>query len=234
MKIMIGVNTLTAVEQPVYANHMQFFFRLGRNTEHEFAMNTPRRMSIDRMRNMTAKIALEQEYDYVLFIDDDVVIPINSLQKLIDADKDIIAGWTLIRGYPFQNMFFKYQEGKLSHLQEFEPDSNGLVEVDAVGFSYALIKCSLLRKVNPTWFVTGPYNTEDIYFCIKAKTVVPETSIFVDTTIKTWHILGPEMIGIENRETYSEYYKKTFPELIDPIHLIDRDEEYLKMVKSES
>jgi hypothetical protein len=238
MKFMIGINTLTAVDQPIYSNHCQFWYHLGVNfppPEHRFAFHSPRRMSIDRMRNMTAKLALELEMDYVLFIDDDVVIPIHSLEKLVKSNKDVIAGWTIIRGHPFQNMFFKYEDvekRKLMHLQKFKADEEGLVEVDAVGFSYALIKCDLLKRVPPPWFLTGPYNTEDIYFCIKAKEFVSNVSIFVDTTIKTWHLLGPELIGPDNRDNYKEYFERQFPEsCIEENPSVDRGEDYLKEIK---
>lgn len=234
-KILIGINTLTAVEQPAYSNHLQYFFRLGRETQHTFAINTPRRMSIDRMRNMTAKIALENEMDYVLFIDDDVIIPINSLQTMIDADCDIIAGWTIIRGHPFENMFFQFDgEGGLVPDQDPKIAEDGLIHCAAVGFSYCLIKCELLKKVNPPFFVTGTHNTEDIYFCMKARQRVSNLKIAVHPEIKTYHIVGPEMVGPQNRENYKLYIEQTWPELVKQETPADRGEEYLERVKSAS
>ena len=243
MKCMIGVNTLTSVEQPVYANHCQFWYHLGKNfpPPHGFALNSPRRMSIDRMRNMTAKIALEWEADYLMFIDDDIVIPIDSFPKMLAHDKDIVAGWTIIRGHPFFNMFFRFidkEEKKLKQCQHWEQNEivNNCIDVDAVGFSCALIKTSLLKKVPPPWFVTGPYNTEDIYFCIKAKEFVPNVSIVVDLSIKTAHALGTEYIDPDNLENYKTYFEKQFPEMIvhDPDDKVkDRGDDYLAKIKEE-
>lgn len=240
MKILVGINTLTAIDQPVYSNHIQFFFRLGRHFDESttFAIMTPRRLSIDRMRNMCAKLALEAEYDYILFIDDDVIVPINCLQKMIDADKDIIAGHTIIRGYPFNSMIFKHppsgNKGELVHYNEWKPeelDERGLLNVDAVGFSCCLIKVSLLKKLSPPFFVTGTGHTEDIYFCMKARQFVPETTIFVDTTIETVHCLGSEYIGPVNRKDYEEYYKKTYNDFdAPPADSGDRGEDYLKSI----
>lgn len=225
MKMLIGINTLSAIDQPVYANHIQFFFRLGRHFPETdtFAIMTPRRFSIDRMRNMAAKLALEAEYDYILFIDDDVIVPIDCLKKMLAADKDIVAGHTLIRGYPFNSMIFKHptpeEKGQLIHYNEWkdaELDEKGLLNVDAVGFSCCLIKTSLLRKLSPPFFVTGPNHTEDIYFCMKARQFVPETSIFVDPSIKTMHNLGSEYIGPDNKQFYHDYYVKTYNDFDDP------------------
>lgn len=237
LRIMVGVNTLNAIEQPVYSNHCQFWFRLGRHFKDtvDFVINTPRRMSIDRMRNMTAKLALEAECDYLMFIDDDVIIPIGCLEKMIAADKDIIAGWTIIRGYPYDNMFFKYTDTERNALQvynKFETDSDGLVKCDAVGFSCALIKCSLLKNIPAPYFVTGPYSTEDVYFCIKAEKFNPDVTIYVDPTIKTSHNLGPEFIDPDNRKHYTEYFKKMFPEAVEVPNSGDRGDDYLKLVEN--
>ena len=92
-KILVGVNTLTAVSQPIYSNHCQFWYRFGRSyPQFDFMLNNPRRMSIDNMRNMTAKVALENDVDYILFIDDDVLVPIDTLGRLLACDADIAAG----------------------------------------------------------------------------------------------------------------------------------------------
>lgn len=240
MKILIGINTLTSVDQPVYANHMQFFFRLGRHFDESttFAIMTPRRLSIDRMRNMCAKLALEADYDYIMFIDDDVIVPIDCLKKMLAADKDIIAGHTIIRGYPFNSMIFKHPTPediqKLDYLNKWKPedlDEKGLLNVDAVGFSLCLIKVSLLKKLHAPFFVTGTNHTEDIYFCMKARQFVPETSIFVDPSIETMHCLGSEYIGPENRQFYSDYYKLTYNDQVPaPDNTGDRGEAYLKSI----
>lgn len=238
MKTFIGINTLTAVEQIVYSNHIGFFYRLGKHFPNDtFALHTPRRMSIDRMRNATAKIAIENNYDYLMFIDDDVVIPMNMFDRLLAANKDIVAGWTVIRGYPFENMFFKFDDKRnLVNVKDVERKS-GIIDVDAIGFSTALIKVDLLKQIPPPWFVTGPTNTEDIYFCLKARRYVPECTISVDTDIETAHILGPEFIAPWNKKDYSDYFKLQNPELVEPAQMNfieksgDRGASYLEMAK---
>lgn len=236
MKILIGINTLTQVEQSIYANHIQFFYRLGRHYGNtvEFGINTPRRQSIDRMRNTSAKIALDNNFDYLMFIDDDVHIPIDTLDKLLEADKDIIAGWTIIRGHPFDNMFFKFEDEEQTklkaynepfELEDFEPGNKGILKVAAVGFSCVLIKVSLLREMEPPYFVTGPFNTEDIYFCMKAReTKGKEFSCYVHTGILTSHILGPECIDPLTRKDYKAYY-----EIVNniPMERVGTDNSYL-------
>jgi hypothetical protein len=221
MKVMIGVNTLTSVSREVYSNHMQFYFRFGRSMQDfDFILNNPSRMSIDAMRNMTAKTALANDCDYLVFIDDDVCVPIDFLSRLIMSGADIAAGWTVIRGYPFKNMIFRFIDEEHRQLQHWDENDfpenvpNGWLACDAVGFSCVLIKCDLLRKVDPPYFVTGPYNTEDIYFCLKAKETVPECRIITDIHVKTSHCLGNEFIDPLNKILYKKYVEDLNPALL--------------------
>lgn len=221
LKILVGVNTLSVLDQAVYANHCQFWFRLGRSyADVDFAFYTPRRASIDRMRNEAGKFAIQHEFDYLLFIDDDVMIPFDGLAKLMKTDADIAAGWTIIRGYPFDNMFFKYLDETNQTMKRWndwtEKDLvDGLLPCDAVGFSFCLIKVDLLRKVPPPFFVTGPFNTEDIYFCIKARIQDPTVRIVVDPTVETQHLFGSEFIAPSNKVAYTKYLKEAYPGLCE-------------------
>lgn len=243
MKFLIASNTLTAVAQPVYATMNQFWFRLGRNySEHQFITYTPRRVSIDNMRNAAAKIALEQECDYLMFVDDDILIdPLNTFASLVLACEkqgaDIVMSETYIRGYPFEPMFFKHRNGKLEFFRDFKEYINkktGLVECDAVGFSCVLIKCSLIKKVTTPYFVTGPKGTEDIYFCMKARKELgtENVKIFVDTKFPTGHLLDPEPLHSENRESLIKFYDESCPELKESKRISsDRNTSYAKSVE---
>jgi hypothetical protein len=67
---------------------------------------------VDRsFRSATAQVALESEADYVLFLDDDVLFPFDSLDGLPACNSDIASADVCIRGYPFDHMCFKYGKG---------------------------------------------------------------------------------------------------------------------------
>jgi hypothetical protein len=215
MKILVGVNTLTSLDHAVYSNHCQFWYRLGKEfPQHQFILNHPKRMSIDHMRNFSAKLALEHGADYLMFIDDDVIIPLDTLKLLLDCKADIAAGWTIIRGYPYDNMFFRYTDDLHTSLGKpktatLEKNAEGLWDVDAVGFSCVLISCELLKKVQAPYFVTGPFHTEDVYFCLKAEYALKETGekikIVVHPEVKTAHCLGNEYIDPDNVQQWREF-----------------------------
>jgi hypothetical protein len=249
MKITIGINSLVSTMHSAYGNHLQTFYNLGRKySDIDFILNNPARMSIDRMRNMTAEVALQSESDYILFIDDDVLIPISDghqwLRKLIDCHADIVAGDVLIRSYPFDHMIFKYVEvesaiaqddmgrgrSARSQLQPLSKLEAKPFEVDAVGFSCCLIDAEILKQIPKPYFVTTPnHSTEDIYFCLKAKEAIKDLRIMCDPTIICGHILWEEVITTGNREAYNTYLESMYP--MDGKINIDRGKEYYNKIK---
>lgn len=235
-KIVVCINSLVATVQPAYSNHIQLFYMFGRhyNKYHFVLVNTPR-MSIDRCRNLAAETALDVQAKYLLFIDDDVLIPqpFDFLEKLINMKADIAAADVLIRGYPFNHMFFKYNKDKTGLLAVPSlPKAHkaGRFEVDAVGFSCCLIDTKLLVELPKPYFITGINNTEDIYFCMKARDKFPDCSIVVDTSIMCGHILWSEIIDSLNKKNYKTYHEKQFgkPAKVN----LDRGEFYLKVTKA--
>lgn len=215
IKIFVGINSLTNTSYEAYTNHIQTFYRFGRDYRHiDFGLVNPARMSIDRMRNLAAKTVLETEADYLLFLDDDVLVEGDGLQKLIDCNADIACGPVPIRGYPFDWMVFKKKGDGLFSMPSLP--KHGTIDVDAVGFSFCLIKTELLKKI-PTssgqpYFVTGLNNTEDIYFCVRARKAVPDCKIVVECSQKCGHILWPEIMDSSNKEHYKRYWEKRYPE----------------------
>lgn len=110
IRVFVLVNVLQSVGSEVYANHCHFFTWSAKNIPGiEFRFWAPLRTSIDNARNTAAHYAMELDCDYLMFLDDDVQIPENALKLLLDADKDIVAGLVMIRGYPFHVMAFKFE-----------------------------------------------------------------------------------------------------------------------------
>jgi hypothetical protein len=212
-KIVVGINSLCNTSYAAYTNHIQLFYNLGRKYNNlDICLWNPQRMSIDRMRNSAADTALDIEADYLLFIDDDVIIPhpFDFLEKLIACDADIACGDVLIRGYPFNHMIFRYNKDKTGLVPMPKiPKKLGPIPVDAVGFSLCLIRTEVLRQIPRPWFVTGISNTEDIYFCLKVRDKFPDARIICDTSIRCGHILWNEIIESGNKKAYTKYWEET-------------------------
>ncbi len=235
LKTLVLVNTLNAVSSFIYSNHIAFWcWNKVHLPDMEFEFFTPPRMSIDMARNMAAKIALEKECDYLLFIDDDVLIPAYTLPVLISANADITAALVIIRGYPFHVMAFKHEDKELPFFDELptviindrEVLKDPVTQEDglaAVGFSCCLIRTALLRKMRTPYFITGPRNTEDVYFCLRARDTIntlrlnddsiPPLSINLVTSIQCGHFLHPEPIEYRTIDIFKQLYEELDPNL---------------------
>jgi hypothetical protein len=232
-KTLLAVNTLTAVNNQAYASHLNAAFRMGKDyPEDEFLLFNGYRTGIDRFRNLAGKIALQNDCDYLWFLDDDVLVPQDTYKRMKDWDVDIVTPVTYIRSYPFKPMFFKTIRSSsgefagLTHYDNWESDIKaqnqtvreglklGLLPVAAIGFSCCLIKTELLRKVPPAWFVTGPDHTEDVYFCIKARQALNnEVGIYVDTNYGVGHQMDPDFVHPLTLDALKVYYETLNPEL---------------------
>lgn len=233
--IVVGINSLVATKHQPYSNHIQFFYNLGKCfPKYNFMLHNPDRMSIDRMRNATAEIAMSQGAEYMLFLDDDVLIPMDALNKLLAMKADVASADVCIRGYPFDHMLFQWKNKSKTGLIPMKSikEPRGVIDCGAVGFSLCLIKVSLLLKMHKPLFVTGLTNTEDIYFCLRAKQEVPDVTIKADTTLICPHMLWHETISSFNKKAFKRYYETAYPEQAKANkESISRGIDYLKMVK---
>lgn len=216
-RVFVLVNVLNNVSSYVYDNHIGFFLHTARTLpDIEFRFWTPPRMSIDNARNQAALYAMNTDCDYLMFIDDDVLIPENTLVELLKADKDIIAGLVMIRGFPFNVMAFKWEkddQGNPKNLGYFNdlPKERGIVECDAVGFSCCLIKMDIIKALEPPYFVTGKSNTEDVYFCLKVKDILdPQPGIFMHTGVECGHLLNPLPIVYSGKQKFYDFYAPVY------------------------
>jgi hypothetical protein len=237
MKIVVGVNTLTSVTQQAYANHCQLWYRLGKTHPNDnIYLFAPQRMSIDRMRNEAAKFALEIEADYLVFLDDDVLVPFDGLHKLINSNFSVCAGITLIRGYPFYPMLFDFKTDPNCHYivdwKERGGDDVVEVQADAVGFSFCAIEVALLRKLTKPYFMTGPNFTEDVYFCQKLNRELGENFIGYHKEVVTMHILGPDLIAPSIRDARIAFEEECDPGILEKKKELDRSQGYLDEVKN--
>ncbi len=235
LNILILVNTLQNVNQFIYSNHIEFFTWTAKNYPNiDFKFFSPVRMSIDNARNTAATLAMRYECDYLMFIDDDVLIPKDTLVHLLEANKDVCAGLVIIRGMPFHVMAFKFSKDnpmQLTNYDElplhvtckqdhefFKLDCKDceiaylepLVRCDAVGFSCCLIKTDILKPLEPPYFLTGPNHTEDVYFCLKLRELEPIPSIYMNTSVRCGHLLNPEPIEFGTIKKFKSFYEEEY------------------------
>lgn len=132
--------------------------------------------TIAENRNYLAVQAVKGEYDYLLMIDDDMVFPPDTLEKLLSYNKDIIG----VDSHP-----------KGSDNKTYEPlGEDG--ECSKVGTGIILIKTEVFKNTPRPWFnfntseLGNTINGEDWMFCLKAREA--GFKVFVDTTLEIGHV----------------------------------------------
>lgn len=178
---------------------------------------------------MARSVLIEQSTgDSILFLDDDVLPPINAITKLASHDKDIVTGLYFAKQQPhFPQIFKKNAEDPTKYDAVFDVEEDKLIEVDACGAGILLIKREVFKKLKRPFFQYEVYGEEtsrkgeDFYFCEKAKEA--GFSIYCDTSVLCGHrstnIITPEYWQISKqklkdmeekmgKEKFDEFKKK--------------------------
>lgn len=143
-------------------------------------------------RNKFCQQAIEGEFDYIFWLDSDMVFPSYVLQQFMQDDKDIVAGLYFRRNYPFTPVAFSElrREDGILRMKDLEEWPNELFEVDGVGFGCVLMKTDCLfdiaGKEGGVWFTPTQDAGEDAAFCLRAKEHGYE--IWIDPAVKLGHV----------------------------------------------
>lgn len=155
--------------------HHELMIRLiewSHNSQYQIKIKPiPHLSPLDNARNVAVKEFLEDYADYLLFIDNDIVPPPDALERLIAADKDVIAPlcFTMKQGddgIPFPLIVaHRYNEK-----HEYKPYyGNGIEETDVVTGGMFLAKREVYEKLERPFYFTYHKNglveySEDFVF----------------------------------------------------------------------
>lgn len=181
MKILLAIPSARYIETECWVS----LFEMEKTGEIELLI--PNSYSIDVSRNIIAKYAQENKFDYIFWVDSDMIIPKNTLKRLLSHDKDIVGGtyaYKLLKGKNAVAKRFKGDDYIDIPLKEIR-EAKGLIPVDAFGFGCVLTKVDVFEKIPYPWFIFTMEMGEDVYFCRKAQNAGYE--IFLDTDIICGH-----------------------------------------------
>lgn len=147
-------------------------------------------------RNECVRSAREHKADYLMFIDNDMTFPASGIQRLLDADKDIIGvnynarpklGGSVVSTVKTRDPWNDPDYGKI--IGNEVPAQ--MFKCFSVGTGFTLIRMSVFDKLKFPYFVSGqteqgePF-TEDVDFCRKANAAGIE--VWCNPTIPMKHL----------------------------------------------
>ncbi|ACJ34929.1 CDP-glycerol glycerophosphotransferase family protein [Anoxybacillus flavithermus] len=161
---------------------------------------------VAHFKNIIIQFALEKDFDYLFFIDSDIVLHPETLQKLIEAKKDIISNifWTkwqpdlpeLPQVWVFdQYGQYYYKRGEKLTKEQIQDRHQqfldmlrkpGIYEVGGLGACTLISRRALQSGVSFSEIKNVSFWGEDRHFCIRAQAL--GFDLFVDTHYPAFHI----------------------------------------------
>jgi hypothetical protein len=192
--------------QPVYghvppAAHLaQCQFILHAGTNGLYGIVHARDTYIDWGRNWCVKMAYDSlgDFTHLLWLDADVIPPLDAMERLLAHDKDIVGGLYHKKGPPFEPVAYDFDtdEGGKSHATyertaKLDLESGDLFEVGGLGLGLTLVKREVVeaiatKMVPGIWFQTTLSYGEDVWFCHWAKQL--GFSAWLDSSLRCAHV----------------------------------------------
>lgn len=207
MKILIAVPTY----ENIYPDTFKSIYGLdvsGHDVEFDFI----RGYDCATARNRIAQISLDKNVDYVLMVDNDVVLPKDALINLLDDPKDVCLGFyahrdadNIYRGrtcvcklfdengkkhfnYPLESEYTADELKKLRDSEQYK------IQIHGGGMGCAFIKSDIFNRIKYPWYDWVNYAnehrgmlSEDLYFCEQLKKAcIP---IYTDTRVNCGHMM---------------------------------------------
>ena len=162
-------------------------------------------------RNHIVQMAIDGNYDYVFMVDNDVVLPKDALQNLLDEPVDVCLGYYAHRGadnlYSGRQNVCKYlnelgfpwfnypseSEYTAAELKKLKDKGEKKIRIHGGGMGCALIKVELLKTLEYPWYDWVNYAdrhgmlSEDLYFCEKCK--MANIPVYTDVRVGCGHLM---------------------------------------------
>jgi hypothetical protein len=157
-------------------------------------------LGADVLRGVTQKpFDGKLSYDYIMWIDSDILFSSQHIVKLINHNKDIVSGLYAMEGGKcfatvknWDEDFFK-AKGYFQFLSESDIDNKELIEVDYTGMGFMLVKKGVFESLEYPWFRPiekhignlVDFTMEDVSFCLTARK--KGYKIWIDPTVRVGH-----------------------------------------------
>lgn len=150
----------------------------------ECAIEIAKGYTVATARNELVKRAIRDNYDYVFWIDADMVLPPMILCRLLAMDSDLATGWYVKKIPDLQDGVTellgpdKLQQLPMTNIRESElTNAPGIIDILGCGLGCSLMKTSALKKLSedgkqPFVYVVNSDKSicsEDLYMCINMR-----------------------------------------------------------------
>jgi GT2 family glycosyltransferase len=142
-------------------------------------------------RRNVVRYALENEYDWVWFVDDDMLFAPDHLWRLLDHNQPIVASLYLNRKPPYYPVAYnrRYEIEGNPYWNPIDLDgapSSGLADIVAAGTGGLLVRCEVFEALEYDQWFKREGAGEDMSFCRRA--IEAGFPMYVDLGARMGHI----------------------------------------------
>lgn len=202
MKILIAVPLPESVSNSFYSNLIEIISYTKKNLKglKDLSYSTKSGVRTDKNRNVLIDEALQGGYDYVLWLDADMVYPVDIIVKYFEHKFKIIGCVYFKRKHPYHPVLYVNGTNPVKPYKMVDPtklEPNKIYEVDGLGFGGVMVDTEVYRTMGGDKYMNYglnyhlPYETtdqltHDLVWCKKAKEY--GYKIFVHTGVYAGHI----------------------------------------------
>jgi len=211
IKVLIGMPMYDAIKCKALASYTEFLSQMAHSPRFSCHAMYHGGTYLDQNREEISHSAIEDSYDYLFFIDSDMIFPPNILDILWDKHKDVIgAVYCLRSGFEHGPCVYDYQPEKGTFVQHKDWPLNKTYKVEGIGTGMLLIKVEALKKILPPRFAYLECDTpdkygnrrrlgEDLSFCLRCRKA--DIKIYADSHATIGH-LGEKVWTFKDHQMY--------------------------------
>jgi SAM-dependent methyltransferase len=212
--VVIGVPCYGNVPPEVLEDFARFLFHCGRRVpEFDFKLAIKTKSEQFRARNAIVTAALQVEADYLLMLDDDMIInpfvtqgptdDYDLVRRLIAHEKDICGALYYQRGGACEPVLMRRNgDGPSYRFLRDEEVTHGPQQVDVAGGGCLMINMRIFDKIAPPYFAPEHQYGTDIQLCSRATEA--GFTVWADTSIELGHLRQERAtITSQNRLRYA-------------------------------
>jgi len=180
----------------------------------------PLRYQVDDAQNLIVKAMLEKDFEWLLFIEHDVLIPPDAFVRINDyirsEDFPVVSGLYFTRSIPSEPLLYRGRGTSFYSKWKF----GDKVWVDGVPTGFLLVHGGLLRKMweeSEDYLINGRTPTRRVFQTPRRMWVDPQTKQFntvTGTSDLDWSTKVMEG-GFLKKSGWSKYQKMRYPFLVD-------------------
>jgi hypothetical protein len=156
---------------------------------------SPDRMKFEAARNTTVvEVLRRNDADAILWVDDDVILPIGAISQLVAQEKDFITGIYFQRVPPHFPLIANHREDRDTFNWVVKWPAKTVFPVDGCGFGCVLTSLKMLKDMEPPWFTFEKFS-EDFDFCLRARKAGYQLWAHADVLCR--HLADPKAVGLE-------------------------------------